>query len=79
MITNVPGPQNPLYAGDARMLATYPVTPLAKGQALSIGITSYDGSVYYGLNADRDAMPDVDVLAQSIEDSLSELTNGREA
>lgn len=79
MITNVPGPQIPLYAGAARMLATYPVTPLAKGQALSIGITSYDGSVYFGLNADRDAMPDVDVLAQSIEESLSELTNGRES
>jgi hypothetical protein len=78
MITNVPGPQIPLYAGDARMLSTYPVTPLAKGQALSIGITSYDGSVYYGLNADRDAMPDVEVLAQSIEDSLSELASGRE-
>lgn len=79
MITNVPGPQSPLYAGDAEMLSTYPVTPLAKGQALSIGITSYNGGVYYGLNADRDAMPDVDVLAQSIVDSMSELTTGREA
>jgi WS/DGAT/MGAT family acyltransferase len=79
MITNVPGPQTPLYAGDAQMLSTYPVTPLAKGQALSIGITSYNGGVYYGLNADRDAMPDVDVLAQSIVDSLAELTSGRDA
>ena len=42
--------------------------PLAKGQALSIGLTSYDGGVYYGLNADRDAMPDVDVLGQCIVD-----------
>ena len=78
MITNVPGPQSPLYAGDAEMLSTYPVTPLAKGQALSIGITSYNGGVYYGLNADRDAMPDVEVLAQSIVDSLVELTSGRD-
>jgi hypothetical protein len=73
VITNVPGPQHPLYADDARMLSSYPVMPLAKGQALSIGLTSYDGGVYYGLNADRDAMPDVDVLGQSIVDSLREL------
>jgi WS/DGAT/MGAT family acyltransferase len=79
MITNVPGPQTPLYIGDARMLSTFPVTPLAQGQALSIGITSYSGGVYYGLNADRDAMPDVDVLGQSIKDSLAELASGREA
>ncbi|MEO7132543.1 MAG: wax ester/triacylglycerol synthase family O-acyltransferase [Dermatophilaceae bacterium] len=79
MITNVPGPQSPLYAGEAKMLSTYPVTPLAKGQGLSIGVTSYNGGVYYGLNADRDAMPDVDVLAQSIVDSLRELKSGRES
>ena len=69
MVTNVPGPQFPLYAAGARMLASYPVIPLAKGQALSIGLTSYDGGVYYGLNADRDAMPDIDVLASLIEDA----------
>jgi WS/DGAT/MGAT family acyltransferase len=78
VVTNVPGPQFPLYAAGARMLAMYPVVPLAKNQAVSIGLTSYDGGVYYGLNADRDAMPDVEVLAQSIEDSLSELASGRE-
>lgn len=73
VVTNVPGPQQPLYAADARMLAAYPVVPLARGQALSIGVTSYDGSVFYGLNADRDAMPDVDVLAQCLDDALTEL------
>jgi WS/DGAT/MGAT family acyltransferase len=73
VVTNVPGPQQPLYAGTARMLAAYPVVPLAKRQALSIGLTSYDGKVFYGLNADRDAMPDVDVLAQCLADSLAEL------
>jgi WS/DGAT/MGAT family acyltransferase len=79
MITNVPGPQTPLYAGEAEMLSTYPVTPLARGQALSIGITSYNGGVYYGLNADREAMPDVDELAESIVVSLAELRSGRES
>jgi len=73
VVTNVPGPQFPLYAGGAEMLSAYPVVPLAKGQAVSIGLTSYNGAVFYGLNADRDAMPDVDVLAQCIDDSLAEL------
>jgi diacylglycerol O-acyltransferase / wax synthase len=76
VVTNVPGPQQPLFAAGARMLASYPVMPLAKDQALSIGLTSYDGSVYYGLNADRDAMPDVDVLAQCLVDALLELGTG---
>ncbi len=73
VITNVPGPQFPLYAGGARMLEVYPVVPLAKGQAVSIGLTSYNGGVYYGLNADRDAMPDIDVLAECIVEALAEL------
>ncbi len=73
VVTNVPGPQFPLYAGGAEMLATYPVVPLAKGQAVSIGLTSYNGGVYFGLNADRDAMPDIDVLAQCLADALAEL------
>ncbi|HYN30267.1 MAG TPA: wax ester/triacylglycerol synthase family O-acyltransferase [Dermatophilaceae bacterium] len=72
-ITNVPGPQQPLYCGGARMVSTYPVEPLGAGQALSIGLTSYDGGVYYGLYADRDALPDADVLGQSVLDALSEL------
>lgn len=73
VVTNVPGPQFPLYAAGARMLEMFPVVPLSKGQALSVGVTSYDGGVYYGLNADRDALPDVDVLAGCLEESLAEL------
>ncbi|HET6817408.1 MAG TPA: wax ester/triacylglycerol synthase family O-acyltransferase [Mycobacteriales bacterium] len=73
VVTNVPGPQYPLFAAGAQMLETYPVVPLGRGQAVSIGLTSYDGGVYFGLNGDRDAMPDVDVLAQCLEESLSEL------
>jgi WS/DGAT/MGAT family acyltransferase len=76
VVTNVPGPQFPLYAAGARMLEMYPVVPLAKGQGVCIGLTSYDGGVYYGLNADRDAMPDVDVLATCIEEALAELVEG---
>jgi hypothetical protein len=55
------------------MLEMFPVIPLATGQAVSIGLTSYDGGVFFGLNADRDAMHDVDVLASLIEESLAEL------
>jgi diacylglycerol O-acyltransferase len=73
VVSNVPGPQHALYADGARLLATYPVVPLAPGQALSIGLTSYDGSVHYGLNADREAMPDVDVVGHCITDALTEL------
>ncbi len=73
VITNVPGPQTPLYAAGARMVSTYPVTPLGREQALSIGLTSYDGGVYYGLYADRDAMPDADVLGRGVVDALNEL------
>ncbi|MDQ6873819.1 MAG: wax ester/triacylglycerol synthase family O-acyltransferase [Actinomycetota bacterium] len=73
VVTNVPGPQFALYAGGAQMLEVFPVVPLAKGQAVCIGLTSYNGGVYYGLNADRDAMADVDVLCEVIEESLAEL------
>jgi diacylglycerol O-acyltransferase / wax synthase len=73
MVINVPGPQFPLYAAGAQLLATYPVLPLAKAQAVSVGLTSYNGGMFYGLNADRDAMPDVDVLAQCLTDALEEL------
>jgi hypothetical protein len=73
VITNVPGPQLPLYLLGARMQASYPVIPLARGQALSIGLTSYDGGVYYGLNGDRDAMPDLEVLGPCITDALAEM------
>jgi hypothetical protein len=73
VVTNVPGPQFPLYADGAKMLEVFPVVPLAKGQAVSIGLTSYNGGVYYGLNADREAMSDVDLLSRLIEESLEEL------
>jgi len=73
VVTNVPGPQFPLYAGGAKLLEMFPVVPLAKGQAVSIGLTSYNGGVFYGLNADRDAMGDVDVLGALIEESLAAL------
>lgn len=73
LVTHVPGPPRPLYAMGAPMRDVYPVVPLAHGQTVAIGVTSYDGTVCYGLNADRDAMQDVDVLAAALEESLAEL------
>jgi diacylglycerol O-acyltransferase len=74
LITNVPGPQRTMYAAGERLVASYPVLPLTAGHLLAIGITSYDGEVFFGLTADRDAISDLDVLAQSLLDALAELT-----
>ena len=73
VITNVPGPQEPVYAAGARLVETYPVLPLREPRALAIGVTSYDGGVYYGINADRDAIADADVLGQCLAEALEEL------
>jgi diacylglycerol O-acyltransferase / wax synthase len=80
-ITNVPGPQSPLYAAGARMVRTFPIPPLLPRQTLAIGVTSYDGQVFYGITADRDLVPDADVLGQCVTEALTELldisTGGR--
>ena len=73
LVTNVPGPQVPLYAAGARLAASYPVLPLSAGHLLTIGVTSYNAEVFIGLTADRDAIRDLDVLAQCLADALEEL------
>ena len=73
VVTNVPGPQLPLYASGARMTEMFPILPLALGQAMSIALSSYDGGVFYGVNGDRDAVPDLHTVAELIEESLAEL------
>ncbi len=72
-ITNVPGPQSLLHAAGAPMVATYPVHPLLPGHALAIGVTSYHGRVHYGITADRDLVPDAEVLGQCLREALDEL------
>lgn len=72
-VTNVPGPQFPLYAAGARMLETYPVHPLLPGHALAFGVTSYNGKVFYGITADRDLVPDAEVLGQCLSEAFEEL------
>jgi WS/DGAT/MGAT family acyltransferase len=73
VVTNVPGPQLSLYLLGRRLCAIYPMVPLAKNQALGIALMSYDGSIYFGLNADYDALPDLEQLAGDLEASIAEL------
>jgi diacylglycerol O-acyltransferase / wax synthase len=73
VVTNVPGPQTPLYVAGAELLGAYPVLPLVKGMAVTVGLTSYNGGVFFGLNADRDAMDDIDVLTACLSEAMDEL------
>lgn len=73
LIANVPGAQQRLYVGPAEMVASYPVVPLSAGHALAIGVTSYNGTVCCGLTGDRDAVSDLDDLAQGMTAALQEL------
>jgi WS/DGAT/MGAT family acyltransferase len=59
LVTNVPGPQIPLWLLDAKLEAAYPLAPLFQDQVLGVALFSYAGRVYWGLNADRDGMPDL--------------------
>ncbi len=73
IVTNVPGPQFPLYVLGRRLLDLFPIAFLPKDHALAIAIMSYDGGVNFGLLADYDALPDLDVIAAGLEESLDEL------
>jgi diacylglycerol O-acyltransferase len=75
LVTNVPGPQFPLYVVGRRMLRVFPIAFLPKDHALAIAIMSYDGHMNFGLLGDYDAMDDLDGLASAIEDALAELVS----
>jgi diacylglycerol O-acyltransferase / wax synthase len=67
IVTNVPGPQFPAYVLGAAMQACYPVVPLYRNQALGIALFSYDGRLFWGFNADWDALPDLHDLVAAVE------------
>ncbi len=73
LVTNVPGPQFPLFVLGRRLDEMFPIPFLAGERALAIAIMSYDGKVGFGLLADYDALPDLDVVAEGIEASLARL------
>ncbi len=72
-ITNVPGPQQPLTAFGAPMEMVWPLVPLATDHTVGVAIVSYDGTLCFGINADRDAVPDVDVIGAGIERGIADL------
>jgi diacylglycerol O-acyltransferase len=74
IVTNIPGPQVPIYVLGRRLVDLFPVAFLPENHALAIAIMSYNGGIYFGLLADYDALPDVDVIADGIDESLHELT-----
>jgi WS/DGAT/MGAT family acyltransferase len=73
VVTNVPGPQFPLYLLGRRLKALYPVVPLARRQALGIAVMSYDGHLGFGLIGDYDALPELETIARELERSIAAL------
>lgn len=73
VVSNIPGPQQPMYLAGARLVASYPALPLNRNSALSIACSSLGGTMAFGVTADWDTMPDVELLANGIEDALEEL------
>ena len=67
VVTNVPGPQFPLYVLGRRLRVLYPVVPLARRQALGIAVMSYDGHLGFGLLGDFDALPELEAIARGPE------------
>lgn len=73
VVTNVPGPQFPLYLRGARMLEAFPYVPVFAQNPLSVAVLSYDGNLGFGLTGDWDRVPDLDVFAAGIREALAEL------
>ena len=74
VVTNIPGPQFPLYLLGREMQGMFPMVPLAQRQALCIGIFSYNGQLSFGLIGDYDAMSDLDSFALELEAAMDEIS-----
>jgi hypothetical protein len=75
-ITNVPGPQQTLYAFGSRLREIQPLVPLAAQHAIGVAILSYDGEAFFGVVADRDTVPDLDVMLEGIRQGVRDLGAG---
>jgi diacylglycerol O-acyltransferase / wax synthase len=73
VVSNVPGPQVPMYIAGAKLLAQYPIMPIAETMGLSIAVTSLAGTMAFGITADWDTLPDIELLAEAMGDALDEL------
>jgi diacylglycerol O-acyltransferase / wax synthase len=72
-LSNAPGPQTPRFLRGVRLQESYPFIPLAGDAGLSIAVSSYTGGMFFGILGDRDAMPDLEVLAGFVEEAVAEL------
>jgi WS/DGAT/MGAT family acyltransferase len=77
VVSNVPGPQFPLYMAGARLLANYPVSVITDGMGLNITVMSYDGHLDFGVVGDRDQIPDLWCMIDWLREGLDELLPGR--
>jgi WS/DGAT/MGAT family acyltransferase len=73
LVTNVPGPQFPVYLVGRRLREIFPIAFLANDHTLAIAVMSYDGGINFGLLGDYDALPDIELIAEGIDDALAEL------
>jgi diacylglycerol O-acyltransferase / wax synthase len=73
VVSNIPGPRQPFYMAGCELQRAYPVVPIADNHALAIGITTVRDRACFGLYADRETLPDVDLLAEELDESVDEL------
>lgn len=73
LVTNVPGPQMPLYLLDRQMIDAFPIPFLAENHGLAVAVMSYNGRINFGILGDYDAVPDIQVIADGISDSRDDL------
>ena len=73
IVSNVPGPDVPLYLAGARMVAMYPMGPIIEGVGVNVTVFSYLDTMYVGVQGCWELVPDIDVIARGMEDALAEL------
>ncbi|HTW43196.1 MAG TPA: wax ester/triacylglycerol synthase family O-acyltransferase [Solirubrobacteraceae bacterium] len=76
VVSNIPGPTTPMYMLGCELQAVYPMVPLADHHAVSVGMLTVNDQACFGIYADRQALPDVNLLAQDIDDAVTELLSG---
>jgi diacylglycerol O-acyltransferase / wax synthase len=72
-VSNIPGPRERLYMRGCELKEAYPIVPLADRHALAIGVTNVGESLCFGLYSDRESLPEADLLARDLEESIDEL------
>jgi hypothetical protein len=79
VVSNIPGPKEPLYMLGCELEDVYPVVPLADQHAISIGLTTIGDGAFFGIYADPESLPDVEPLAVFIDESIDELLSATSA